>query len=199
MASSGAGHARRVRGRGRCAAVAACVGLVLAVALGVLAGCVPGTVAGSKSGAQSSSADVAPSLQGAGAVGQLDKSGSYYTLEDVVLYLDEYGELPANYLTKREARSLGWTGGSIEQFRKGAAIGGDVFGNRERQLPNPGRAVYRECDIDTDGYHSRGSRRLIYTDDGDGSDGCAPYYYTPDHYETFSEVSVADGKVTVDE
>ena len=107
----------------------------------------------------------------------------YYDVENVVLYLEAYGELPPNYITKREARDLGWQGGSVEKYMDGAAIGGDSFGNREGLLPEaPGRH-YTECDIDTDGYGSRGARRLIFSDDG-------LYFYTTDHYETFREVTV---------
>lgn len=109
----------------------------------------------------------------------------YYDVENVVLYLELYGELPPNYITKDEARKLGWEGGSVEDYKDGAAIGGDVFGNREGILPEKKGRVYTECDIDTDGYYSRGSRRLVYSDDG-------LYFYTSDHYETFSEVSVTE-------
>lgn len=104
----------------------------------------------------------------------------YYDVASVVLYLDEYGELPDNYITKDEARDLGWQGGSVEQFVDGAAIGGDYFGNYEGLLP---KNKYHECDIDTEGYKSRGSRRLIYSDDG-------KYYYTTDHYGSFTELTV---------
>ncbi len=109
----------------------------------------------------------------------------YYDVTNVVLYLEAYGELPPNYITKHEARALGWEGGSVERYKQGAAIGGDTFGNREDKLPEaPGRH-YTECDIDTYGYGSRGSRRLIFSDDG-------LYFYTTDHYDTFREVTVTE-------
>lgn len=109
----------------------------------------------------------------------------YYDLENVVLYLDVYDELPLNYITKSEAQALGWNGGSVEKYKEGAAIGGDRFGNRERLLPDADGRSYTECDIDTNGYSSRGSRRLVFSDDG-------LYFYTADHYETFSEVIVTE-------
>ena len=109
----------------------------------------------------------------------------YYDLTNVVLYLEMYDELPPNYITKSEARKLGWEGGSVEKYRESAAIGGDSFGNREGLLPQADGRSYTECDIDTDGYESRGSRRLVFSNDG-------LYFYTSDHYETFSEVTVTE-------
>ena len=109
----------------------------------------------------------------------------YYDLTNVVLYLEVYDELPPNYITKNEARALGWEGGSVEEYKEGAAIGGDSFGNREGLLPEADGRSYTECDIDTDGYGSRGSRRLVFSNDG-------LYFYTADHYETFSEVTVTE-------
>lgn len=109
----------------------------------------------------------------------------YYDLENVVLYLEEYDELPQNYITKSEARALGWDGGSVEKYKEGAAIGGDRFGNREGLLPEAKDRSYTECDIDTNGYSSRGSRRLVFSNDG-------LYFYTDDHYESFSEVTVTE-------
>lgn len=115
--------------------------------------------------------------------------GYYYDVKNVVLYLDAYGELPPNYITKNEARDLGWEGGSVEDYLEGAAIGGDRFGNYEGILPEADGRAYTECDIDTDGYPSRGSRRLVFSNDG-------LYFYTSDHYEHFSEVTItADGEV----
>ncbi len=117
------------------------------------------------------------------------RDGYYYDVENVVLYLEEYGELPPNYITKKEAEALGWSGGSVEDYKEGAAIGGDRFGNYEELLPEADGRKYTECDIDTDGYPSRGSRRLVFSNDG-------LYFYTSDHYETFSEVTVTkDGDV----
>lgn len=106
----------------------------------------------------------------------LDEDGTYNSAEDVSLYLYTYGCLPENYITKKEARELGWSGGSVEQVAPGCAIGGDTFGNREGVLPD---GNYHECDIDTIGQSSRGAKRLVYADDG-------RIYYTEDHYETFT-------------
>ena len=109
----------------------------------------------------------------------------YYDLTNVVLYIEVYDELPPNYITKAEARELGWEGGSVEDYMDGAAIGGDYFGNYEGLLPEENGRTYTECDIDTNGYGSRGSRRLVFSNDG-------LYFYTSDHYESFSEVTVTE-------
>lgn len=118
----------------------------------------------------------------------IDEYGYYYDVEHVVLYLDTYGHLPDNYITKSEARDLGWEGGSVEAYRDGAAIGGDRFGNREGLLPEAAGRSYTECDIDTDGASARGAKRLIFSNDG-------LYFYTSDHYESFTELTVDGGTV----
>ena len=110
-----------------------------------------------------------------------DDSGSdfiYTSAEDVAAYLHEYGELPDNFMTKDEARKLGWEGGNLEKYAPGMAIGGDKFGNYEGILPKAKGRQYYECDIDTIGADSRGAKRLVYSNDG-------LIYYTEDHYETF--------------
>lgn len=109
----------------------------------------------------------------------------YYDLENVVLYLYLYEELPPNYITKDEAEALGWSGGSVERYQDGAAIGGDRFGNREGLLPTADGRKYTECDIDTLGASARGAKRLVFSNDG-------LYFYTDDHYESFDEVIVGE-------
>ncbi len=106
----------------------------------------------------------------------LPKDGSYTTAEDVSRYLILYGQLPQNFITKKEAKELGWPGGSLEPYAPGKCIGGDRFGNYEGLLPE--EREYHECDIDTLGAQSRGAKRLVYSDDG-------LIYYTEDHYESF--------------
>lgn len=118
-------------------------------------------------------------------VNLIDKDGYYYDLESVVIYLDSYGELPGNYITKKEARALGWEGGSVEDYKEGAVIGGDHFGNYEQILPD---GDYTECDIDTKGLSSRGAKRLIFSEEGE-------YYYTEDHYDSFTEILVTNGQI----
>ncbi len=112
----------------------------------------------------------------------IDKDGYYYSCDEVSLYIRTYGELPQNFITKDEARDLGWEGGSVERFLDGAAIGGDVFKNREGALPKADGRIYYECDIDTNGADSRGAKRIVFSNDG-------LIYYTSDHYATFTLIS----------
>ena len=108
----------------------------------------------------------------------LDPDGSYTTKEDVALYIHLYGELPGNFITKKEARDLGWEGGGLEPYAPGMCIGGDRFGNYEGLLPDADGRRWTECDIDTLGGKSRGAKRIVFSNDG-------LIYYTEDHYESF--------------
>lgn len=108
----------------------------------------------------------------------IDEGGSFYSKDDVSLYLYTFGCLPQNYITKGEARGYGWSGGSVEAYVPGAAIGGDRFYNREGLLPDADGRKYFECDIDTKGRSSRGAKRIVYSNDG-------LIYYTSDHYSSF--------------
>lgn len=108
----------------------------------------------------------------------LDPNGSYTTKEDVALYIHLYGKLPSNFITKSEARKLGWSGGGLEKYAPGKCIGGDRFGNNEGLLPKASGRTWTECDIDTLGASSRGAKRIVFSNDG-------LIYYTDDHYETF--------------
>ena len=109
---------------------------------------------------------------------QLAREGTYTTKEDVALYIHLYGRLPDNFITKKEAQQLGWTGGSLEPYAPGCCIGGSRFGNYEGLLPEADGRTYTECDIDTLGADSRGAKRIVFSNDG-------LIYYTEDHYETF--------------
>lgn len=109
----------------------------------------------------------------------IDENGSYTTRDDVALYIHIYGKLPQNFITKKEAQALGWSGGSLEPYAPGKCIGGTRFGNYEGQLPEKDGRTYTECDIDTLGQDSRGAKRIVFSNDG-------LIYYTEDHYSTFT-------------
>lgn len=109
----------------------------------------------------------------------LEESGSYISKEDVAAYIHQFGHLPDNFITKKEAKNAGWVSskGNLSEAAPGKSIGGDRFGNYEGILPEKEGRQYYECDIDSDGGY-RGAKRIIYSDDG-------LVYYTEDHYETF--------------
>ncbi len=108
----------------------------------------------------------------------IDEDGVYTSKDDVALYLHIYGHLPSNFITKKEAEKLGWSGGSLEPYAPGKCIGGSHFGNYEGILPEKDGRSYTECDIDTLGADKRGAKRIVFSNDG-------LIYYTEDHYETF--------------
>lgn len=109
---------------------------------------------------------------------KLDENGYYYSKEDVALYINTYGHLPKNFITKKAAQNMGWSGGSLEPYAPGCCIGGSHFGNYEGILPEANGRSYTECDIDTQGKSSRGAKRIVFSNDG-------LVFYTDDHYETF--------------
>lgn len=106
----------------------------------------------------------------------------YITDEEVALYLHAFEELPLNYITKNEARDLGWDGNGnhLWQLSYGYSIGGDRFGNREGILPKAKGRQYYECDVNFDD-GKRGAERLVFSNDG-------LIYYSADHYESFELV-----------
>lgn len=62
----------------------------------------------------------------------------------------------------------------------------EVFGNRERLLPQAPRGYYREYTVETPGLGHRGARRIVAGDDGER-------YWTRDHYASFSRVRLEGG------
>lgn len=112
----------------------------------------------------------------------LRADGVYTGCDEVALYLETYGELPDNYITKKEAERLGWddSARSLHAVAPGKSIGGDYFGDYEDKLPDaPGRD-WHECDIDSEDGR-RGVERIVFSTDG-------LIYYTDDHYESFTQL-----------
>ena len=109
----------------------------------------------------------------------IEEDGIYTSKEDVSAYLILYEHLPSNYITKKEAKALGWVSseGNLSEVAPGMSIGGDYFGNYEGLLPETDGRDYYECDIDFDGTY-RGAKRIVFSNDG-------LIYYTEDHYESF--------------
>lgn len=110
---------------------------------------------------------------------EIQEDGTYTSKEEVAEYIYLYGHLPDNFITKKEAKALGWVSseGNLAEVAPGKSIGGDYFGNFEGNLPKKKGREYHECDIDSDGGY-RGAKRLVFSNDG-------LIYYTEDHYNTF--------------
>ena len=102
--------------------------------------------------------------------------------QQIVNYLDIYGELPDNFITKKEAQKRGWDSryNYVGEVAPGMSIGGDRFGNYQGLLPSKKGRTWYECDANYRG-RKRGPERLLYSSDG-------LYYYTNDHYQTFTQM-----------
>lgn len=109
----------------------------------------------------------------------VEEDGTYTSKEEVAAYIYEFGHLPDNFITKKEAKELGWESkeGNLAEVAPGMSIGGDYFGNYEGLLPEEDGRDYYECDINSDGGY-RGAERIVFSNDG-------LIYYTEDHYESF--------------
>ncbi len=113
---------------------------------------------------------------------KVEEDGVYTSKEEVAAYIHKFGKLPSNYITKNEARDLGWESsqGNLDEVAPGKSIGGDKFGNYEKLLPEKKGRKYYECDVNyTGGY--RHAERIIYSNDG-------LIFYTDDHYQTFEQL-----------
>lgn len=111
----------------------------------------------------------------------ISESGTYTDKEHVAAYINEFAKLPSNYITKQEAKRLGWKSkGSLDKVAPGKSIGGDRYGNYEGKLPKAKGRMWKECDID----YVRGNRngkRIVFSNDG-------MIYYTQDHYNSFNRL-----------
>lgn len=110
---------------------------------------------------------------------KIDENKSYTSKEDVALYIYTYNKLPSNYVSKKQAKEMGWVAskGNLLKVCEGCSIGGDKFTNREKKLPTKKGRQYYECDIDYEG-GNRNAKRIVFSNDG-------LIYYTDDHYNTF--------------
>lgn len=95
------------------------------------------------------------------------------------------GGLPSNYITKSQAKINGWKPGkALDNYVKGAQIGGDVFKNTTGILPKAKGRIWCEADIGMNNLMSRAKqpgRRLLYSNDG-------LLYITYDHYKTVHKI-----------
>ena len=111
----------------------------------------------------------------------IEETGFYSSPEEVATFIYFFNRLPDNYLTKAEARNLGWDSykGNLWDVAPGMSIGGDRFGNYEGLLPTDGD--YRECDVNYTGGRRQAERLIFDVTDWD-------VYYTADHYTTFTQL-----------
>ncbi len=117
---------------------------------------------------------------------QVEESGPITDPQAIADYIFAHGELPDNFITKEEAKTLGWDSewNYVGDVAPGMSIGGDRFGNYEGKLPKVKGRKYYECDANYRG-KKRGAERIIYSNDGH-------VWYTKDHYETFEELFPSD-------
>lgn len=102
--------------------------------------------------------------------------------QDIADYIFAHGELPDNFITKKEAQALGWDSSYnyVSDVAPGKSIGGDRFGNYEGLLPSKKGRTWYEADC----YYTKGKRnahRILFSNDG-------LVYYTDDHYESFTQM-----------
>ncbi|MGN1020932.1 MAG: ribonuclease domain-containing protein [Aristaeellaceae bacterium] len=113
---------------------------------------------------------------------QAPQTGPVTEPQAIADYLFAHGELPDNFITKAEARKLGWDSArnDLSDVAPGYSIGGDRFGNYEGLLPDADGRIWYEADC----YYTEGDRgacRIVYSSDG-------LVYYTGDHYASFTQM-----------
>jgi len=104
------------------------------------------------------------------------------SFHEVADYIKKHNRLPDNFITKKDAGTLGWnpSKGNLWAVAPGKSIGGDVFRNREKKLPVKRGRIWYEADIDYQG-GKRGKDRILFSSDG-------LIYKTEDHYRTFTRM-----------
>lgn len=112
----------------------------------------------------------------------IENSSEIYSITEqttVINYVKKNHKLPDYYITKNEAKKLGWnpSQGNLCEILPGKAIGGDYFGNREGKLPKDGK--YFEADVNYN-CGNRNSDRIIFTKNGE-------VYLTKNHYKSFEK------------
>lgn len=112
----------------------------------------------------------------------VEKSAALTGFNEVAEYISKHGKLPDNFITKNEARKLGWDPqkGNLAEVAPGKSIGGDVFQNREGKLPDKSGRIWYEADINYK-KGTRGSDRIVFSNDG-------LIFKTTDHYKTFTRI-----------
>ena len=98
-------------------------------------------------------------------VGSISNKG----IQSPDVYQKAYGKLPDYYITKEEAKEkYGWIQGKNTLAGKapGKMIGGDIYYNDERKLPEKEGRIWYECDVDYVSGNRGTCSRLYYSNDG---------------------------------
>ena len=149
---------------------------LLLTAILLLTGCTADTLETAKKNTTVSTAVPTASPAPAATPGPMDEA------QRIADYIFEHGELPDNFITKKEAQAMGWDSYTnyVSDVAPGMSIGGDYFGNYEQKLPVVKGRKYYEADCFYRG-GKRNACRIIYSTDGH-------VWYTGDHYNTFIEL-----------
>jgi len=104
------------------------------------------------------------------------------SFHEVADYIKKFNHLPVNFITKRDAKKLGWDPArrNLWVVAPGKSIGGDVFHNREKKLPGKRGRIWYEADINYKG-GKRGKDRIIFSSD-------RLIYKTENHYRTYTRI-----------
>ena len=97
-------------------------------------------------------------------------------------WLKHYNELPDYYITKTEAKQLGWIRykGNLDKVAPGKMLTKGIYRNENGHLPDAAGRIWYEADINYEkGY--RGNDRILFSND------CL-IFVTYDHYKTFVEI-----------
>ncbi len=97
-------------------------------------------------------------------------------------YLKFKHRLPEYYISRQDAKALGWNpkSGNLSDVAPAQMLFGGEFKNKKGKLPQAEGRLWYEADINyIDGWRNR--ERILFSNDG-------LIFVTYDHYETFIEI-----------
>lgn len=97
-------------------------------------------------------------------------------------WIATYHQLPPYYISKAEARALGWKAwkGNLASVAPNKMIAKGIYRNDNGHLPESSGRIWFEADINYIAGR-RGTERILYSNDG-------LIFVTRDHYHTFTEI-----------